>query len=95
MKFICSSILLLVCSFVVTAQSYKLELFDSGINSSFRSMSVVNDSVAWLGGSNGWIGITVDGAKTWSFFQVKGKEGQDFRSIYAFDEKKAVIVNAG
>ena len=58
-------------------------------------MSVVNDSVAWLGGSDGWIGLTVDGAKTWNFFQVNGEEEQQFRSLYAFDEKKAVIANAG
>jgi photosystem II stability/assembly factor-like uncharacterized protein len=67
----------------------------SGTEASFRGLSVVDDNVAWLGGTKGTVGCTKDGGKTWTFNQVKGYEQVDFRSIYAFNENKVVIANAG
>ena len=61
----------------------------------FRGLSVVDDHVAWLSGSKGWVGLTIDGGNTWAFSQVKGFEASDFRSLYAFDARRAVIANAG
>lgn len=63
--------------------------------SSFRALSVVDDKVAWVGGSKGTIGRTRDGGKTFSFKQVSSFESLDFRSIYAFDSLNAIIANAG
>lgn len=65
------------------------------IQASFRGLSVADDNVAWVSGSNGTVGITVDGGTTWRFISVPEHGTSDFRSIYAFDEKKAVIANAG
>jgi photosystem II stability/assembly factor-like uncharacterized protein len=64
-------------------------------DASFRGLSVVDDNVAWVSGSKGWVGRSVNAGKTWKFKQVKGFEALDFRTLYAFDENRAVIANAG
>jgi photosystem II stability/assembly factor-like uncharacterized protein len=58
-------------------------------------LSVVDDSVAWLGGTAGTIGRSTNGGITWTFTQVPGHTDVDFRTLYAFDKQKAVIANAG
>lgn len=60
---------------------------------SIRGMSVVNDNVVWVSGSNGMTGRSVDGGKTWTWKQVKGFEKNDFRDIEAFDAVSAVIMS--
>ncbi|MEP2669200.1 MAG: YCF48-related protein [Cyclobacteriaceae bacterium] len=77
------------------AQLFQLTSISTGINSSFRGLSVVNNQVAWVSGSNGWVGISTNGGNTWEFNQVKGHETSGFRSLYAFDEHRAIIANAG
>jgi hypothetical protein len=77
------------------AQDIKLKLIDAQTDASFRGLSVVDDRNAWVSGSKGYIGRTNDGGSSWKFLQVKGFEKFDFRSIYAFDDNKAVIANAG
>lgn len=75
----------------------QLELIpiNTDVEASFRGLSVVDHNVAWVSGSNGTMGITVDGGKTWRFISVPEHDASDFRSIYAFDKNKAVIANAG
>lgn len=77
------------------SQSLTLKQYPTEIQSSFRGLSVVNDEVAWVSGSKGTIGKTIDGGNHWSFETVKGFEEMDFRSLYAFDDQKAIIANAG
>lgn len=60
-----------------------------------RGLSVVNKDVIWVSGSKGQVGKSLDGGKTWQWTQPKGYETLDFRDIQAFDQKKAIIVNAG
>jgi len=62
---------------------------------SIRGLSVVNDDVAWVSGSKGYIGITNDGGKMWRWQQVKGFENSDFRDIEAFSNKEAIIMSSG
>lgn len=81
--------------FIGLAQSYKLIPLTTGTNTSIRGMSVVSDEIAWVSGSNGYIGKTVDGGTTWQWTQPAGYEKLDFRDIEAFDGLKAIIVNAG
>ncbi|HEY0175966.1 MAG TPA: oxidoreductase, partial [Pedobacter sp.] len=50
---------------------------------------------AWVSGSNGFIGKTINGGKDWKWEKPKGYEKLDFRDIEAFDVNNAVIVNAG
>ncbi len=76
-------------------QAYTLSPVASGTATSLRGMSIVSDQVAWVSGSNGSIGKTVDGGVTWQWLKPSGYEKLDFRDIEAFDSNKAVVVNAG
>jgi photosystem II stability/assembly factor-like uncharacterized protein len=62
---------------------------------SLRGLSVVDDNVAWVSGDHGCIAISTDGGNSWKQMQVAGFEKYDFRSIYAFNAKTAIIANAG
>lgn len=64
-------------------------------SASFRGLSVVDDSVAWVSGSKGTVGHSTDGGHTWVYRQVNGYETCDFRSVYAFGADTAIIANAG
>jgi photosystem II stability/assembly factor-like uncharacterized protein len=88
-------VLLCLTTSILFAQEYQLEKTVTNSTASFRGLSVVDDKVAWLSGSQGWVGQTTDGGQSWSFNQVKGFEEVDFRSLYAFDNQRAVIANAG
>ena len=90
-----SIIFVLLCCLDSFGQEFRLELISPQNDASFRGMSVVDDQVAWISGTKGHIGVTSDGGKTWKFTQVPGFEKFDFRSIYAFDGRRAVIANAG
>jgi photosystem II stability/assembly factor-like uncharacterized protein len=71
-----------------------IDISDS-CKSSFRGISVVNDSVLWVSGTNNSIGLSVNGGKSWQWNSLSSNYKMDFRSIYAFDERSAVIANAG
>lgn len=66
-----------------------------GKPSSIRGMAVIDDSVAWISGSRGYVAITHNGGKTWQWQQVKGFEKADFRAIEAFSAKEAIIMSSG
>jgi photosystem II stability/assembly factor-like uncharacterized protein len=87
--------LLLIVPFSVSSQTYELSSLTKESNTSIRGISVVSDSVAWVSGSNGSVGKTIDGGKIWKWTKPKGYEKLDFRDIEAFDENRAVVVNAG
>ncbi|WP_316765491.1 oxidoreductase [Pedobacter frigiditerrae] len=87
--------LLLLLPSIVFAQNYSLKKLAAGTNTSMRGLSVLSDSVAWVSGSGGYVGKTLNGGKTWEWMQPKGYEKLDFRDIQAFDNLKAIVVNAG
>ena len=66
-----------------------------GISRSLRGLMAVNKDVAWVSGTNGTVGITIDGGKNWKEHIVSGSETLDFRDIEAIDDKTAWIVSAG
>ncbi|GAA4797573.1 YCF48-related protein [Olivibacter ginsenosidimutans] len=84
-----------VLGFSVEAQTFQLAKVQEGKAVSFRGMAIPNDSVVWISGSAGTIAKTIDGGKNWQWLTAKGYEGLDFRSIVAFSDKKAIVVNAG
>lgn len=88
------SILLLHVS-LSHAQVFQLKKIETNTDAYFRGMSIVDDRVAWVSGSKGVVGRSIDGGNTWRFLQVKGHEKLEFRSLYAFDSLNAVIANAG
>jgi len=67
----------------------------SGRKTSIRGLSVVNDEIVWVSGSNGTIGKTTNGGKDWKWYQVKAFEKGDFRDIEAFDATSAVVMAVG
>ncbi|MEK6781932.1 MAG: YCF48-related protein [Bacteroidota bacterium] len=87
--------LLFINPHISHGQNYHLKKVETNVASSFRGLSIVDDKIAWISGSNGYVGQTTNGGKNWSFSQVKGFEGADFRSLYAFDDQKAIIGNVG
>ncbi|MBC7615093.1 MAG: oxidoreductase [Pedobacter sp.] len=77
------------------SQRFELKQLTAGKNTSMRGISVVSDRVAWVSGSNGQVGKTLNGGETWEWTTPKGYEKLDFRDIEAFDDQNAVVVNAG
>jgi photosystem II stability/assembly factor-like uncharacterized protein len=80
-------------AFISYAQSFTPLI--ENIDASFRGMSTVGKNTIWVSGSNGTIGFSKDKGNTWHWVKPKGYEKYDFRDIYAFSDKAAVIVNAG
>ncbi|MEO6550367.1 MAG: oxidoreductase [Ferruginibacter sp.] len=70
----------------------KVKLLSTGTNTSIRGLSVVNDRVIWVSGSNGMVGRSIDSGASFRWASVKGFEKADFRDIEAFDEHSAVIM---
>src|SRR5687767_6284824 len=70
----------------------KVEIIETGVKTSLRGLSVVNDNVVWVSGSNGMVGKSSNGGKNWKWITVKGFEKADFRDIEAFDANTALIM---
>ncbi|MCO5945732.1 WD40/YVTN/BNR-like repeat-containing protein [Mucilaginibacter flavidus] len=81
--------------FATTLKAQTIVQLQTGKSTSIRGLSVVDDNVAWISGSRGYIAITRDGGKNWDWTQVKGFEKADFRDIEAFSDKTAVIMSSG
>ena len=77
-------------SFDSTSQSVKV--LSSGTKTSIRGLSVIDDRVLWVSGSNGTVGRSIDSGNTFKWMTIKGFEKTDFRDIEAFDESAAVIM---
>ncbi|MDO3644721.1 YCF48-related protein [Mucilaginibacter sp. L3T2-6] len=89
------SITVLFTFLSVSLHAQSIIQLQEGKPTSIRGLSVVNDSIAWVSGNRGCIGITRNGGKDWSWQQVKGFEKADFRDIEAFSDKNAVIMSSG
>jgi hypothetical protein len=70
----------------------KVEILNTGVNTSIRGLSVVNNNVVWVSGSHGIVGRSSNAGKNWKWMTVKGFEKSDFRDIEAFDANTAVIM---
>jgi photosystem II stability/assembly factor-like uncharacterized protein len=77
------------------AQDFSWRSIETKTDAYFRGLSVVNDHVAWVSGSKGCVGRTINTGKSARMIQVKNFENVEFRSLYAFDSLTAVIANAG
>lgn len=95
MRLFLIGIFLLLVNKSFSQKNYKIDTLNLKINSSFRGLSVVNDSIIWLSGSNGYVARSTNGGKTFDTLQLNSYSKLDFRDIEAFDEKTAVIVNVG
>lgn len=77
---------------ILWSQTPHVEILTSGNKTSLRGLSVVNDNVVWVSGSNGTVGRSNNGGKNWNWFTVKGFEKTEFRDIEAFDAGTAIIM---
>jgi photosystem II stability/assembly factor-like uncharacterized protein len=84
--------LFLFSFFIQLSFAQQIEILTDSMHSSFRGLSVVDNHTIWVSGSNGTVGRSIDGGKSWKWMIVKGFEKADFRDIEAFDEKTAVIM---
>lgn len=75
---------------VLNAQ--QVTMLTSGTRASFRGLSVVNNNIVWVSGSNGTVGRSTNAGKTWQWHSVKGFEKTEFRDIEAFDSNTAIIM---
>lgn len=89
-KFFFVILLLSLNYFYLQAQS--IQLLCSGVKTSLRGLSAVNDSIIWVSGSNGTVGLSKNGGKHWRWFSVPGFERRDFRDIEAWNDSTALIM---
>lgn len=87
--------LFLASVFSVNGQRFEIHHIGTNTTSHFRALSVVDDRVAWVSGSQGTFGKTINGGTTWKFRPIKNFEKLEFRALFAFDSLRAVIANAG
>jgi hypothetical protein len=84
--------ILLLNTLVLYAQTPEVQLLTTGTNTSLRGLSVVNENIIWVSGSNGTVGKSVNAGKNWNWATVKGFEKKEFRDIEAFDANTAIIM---
>jgi photosystem II stability/assembly factor-like uncharacterized protein len=71
--------------------SVQFEQLKTDTNASLRGLFVVNENVIWASGSEGTVLRSVDSGNTWKVFHVPQASTNDFRSLYAWDENRALI----
>lgn len=95
-----SRIVPIVFFLLITSSSFgqreklpRVKILQAGMNTSLRGLSVVNNNVVWVSGSNGVVGKSTNGGKNWKWMTVKGFEKSDFRDIEAFNAHTAIIMS--
>ena len=81
--------------FFCVAQTTTFKALTENNKTSLRGLSVVSDKIIWASGSNGSVGKSTDGGRSFDWMKPVGFEKLDFRDIEAFDDQQAIIVNAG
>jgi hypothetical protein len=82
-------VLLCFCKMIM---AQKIEVLSTGTKTSIRGLSVVNDDIFWVSGSNGTVGLSTNGGKEIKWMKVKGFDSTDFRDIEAFSSTEAIIM---
>ncbi|QES89215.1 WD40/YVTN/BNR-like repeat-containing protein [Rhizosphaericola mali] len=77
---------------ICSTNAQKITILTQHGKESFRGLSVVNDSIAWVSGTHGNVGKSIDHGKTWEWFTISECDKCDFRSIQAFDNNTAIVV---
>ena len=75
------------------AQQISWQLQTTNTLASLRGLHVVNDTIVWASGSSGTVLRTLDGGRNW--IQLTSPDSLDFRSLWAFNEKEAILASAG
>jgi photosystem II stability/assembly factor-like uncharacterized protein len=93
MKALCLAIALLGLGDSVAHAQWQQQTINSDAN--FRGLCAVSAKVAWVSGTKGTYGRTIDGGKTWFAKTVPGAAKLDFRDVEAFGESTAYLLSAG
>lgn len=86
------SFLLFLPLFSLAQKMASVQTLTENPRTNFRGMSIPNDEVIWVSGSNGTVAKSTDGGITWRWHTIKGYETRDFRDIEAFDSSTAIIM---
>lgn len=78
-----------------TNAGYHINILTATPVQSIRGLSVVTDDIVWASGTGGRVGNSTDGGKHWKWVTVSGCDSCDWRSLYAFNGRKAIVLNAG
>lgn len=92
MKKVVPAFAFLFISICMQAQRPRIEMLNIGTKIGLRGLSVISDSVIWVSGTQGTVGKSTDGGRSWKWTVVKGFEKTDFRDIEAFDVHTAIIM---
>ena len=87
----CTLIFGLGCSDPKISLNAEFIVSKTNTEASLRGLYVVDEDVVWASGSGGTVLRSVDGGETWAVNIVPGAGENDFRSIYAWNEKRAMV----
>ncbi len=76
-------------------QKPQIQQLDSPTKSLLQAISIVDDKTIWISGHNGSFVRSLDGGDQWEVFKHPTGDTLEFRDIYAFDDRKAVLMSAG
>lgn len=95
MKNILSGFFLIILISCQTSEKLKpkvvFSLLETNTNASLRGLHVVDENTVWASGSSGTVLLSADGGESWERKSIVGAKGNDFRSIHAWDEKRAMV----
>ncbi|QIA09579.1 WD40/YVTN/BNR-like repeat-containing protein [Draconibacterium halophilum] len=95
MKFLLiPAFILLLFSCTLTPKKQVAVVFselNTNTEASFRGLHVVDENTVWASGSGGTVFVSNDSGNSWKDVSIQGTEGNDFRSIHAWDDKKAIV----
>jgi photosystem II stability/assembly factor-like uncharacterized protein len=86
-------LILLFSNIAFTCTCQKVTVLTPNKKTSIRGLSVVTDNIIWVSGSNGLVGLSLDGGEKWKWIHVETFDTTDFRDIEAFDATTAVIMS--
>ena len=87
-------VLISLCSCVphpVAEGRFEVTELDTGVEASLRGLYVVDANVIWASGSEGTYLVSSNGGQSWKVGTVGVAEENDFRSLHAWDENRAMV----
>ena len=70
---------------------FEFQELDTRSSSSLRAIHAVDEHTVWASGSQGQVLLTMDGGENWKHMSVPGCDSTEFRSLHAWDEKRALV----